>query len=67
MNELAALGTLAAAALSRTQKTSSDVDVRLRAGVVLRKMEQAAGPNRLLGARALEVLEIAGTAEELVE
>jgi RNA polymerase sigma factor (sigma-70 family) len=63
MKALAAMGMAAAPALRKAQKTSADVDVRLRAGVVLRQLEKVALTQRLLGLRALEVLEMAGTAE----
>jgi WD40 repeat protein len=62
MKELAALGRAAEAALRKVQANHADVDVRLRAGVVLRKLDKGAD-RRLHDLRALEVLEAAGTAE----
>src|SRR5204863_9403642 len=64
MKELATLGLAAEAALRKARAGSSSVDVRLRAGVLLRKLESPdAVSQRLRNLRALEALEAAGTAE----
>jgi hypothetical protein len=63
MKDLAALGRGAVALLRKAQATSPSVDVRLRAGVVLRQLADVVEERRLHDLRVLEVLEAAGTPE----
>jgi WD40 repeat protein len=69
MKELTALGTTAETALHKAAAGSPDVDVRLRAGVILRALDGPADGFRLSALRKLEVLEMIGTpaARTLVE
>ena len=67
--ELTAMGASAEAALRKAVARNTDIDVRLRAGVILRALGGSADTLRLRGLRTLEVLEATGTpaARRLVE
>jgi dipeptidyl aminopeptidase/acylaminoacyl peptidase len=63
-NELEKLGEAAEPALRQALKTASSADLKLRLGVVLRRLNSPlAGPDSLRMMRAVEVLEKAGTPE----
>ena len=61
VKELTALGVTAEPALRKAAAGSPDVDVRLRAGVILRALDGPADGFRLSALRKLEVLEMIGT------
>jgi WD40 repeat protein len=64
MNELERLGRLAVPALKKALETEQDPDVKLRLNVILSRMDTATpSGERLRAGRAVQALELTGTAE----